>query len=479
MGADMEPATDPLRYRQVADHIRAQMGHGLLRPGDRLPSVRRLAATLRMSVSTVVQGYALLQDERVIESRPQSGFYVRELRAHPPPPAMSRPVARPTAVSISQLAVQVVQASDRPGVIQMGTALPRTDFPAVRRLHAQLATLARRPDPRLSSYDIPPGYAGLRQQIARRAVDAGLMIDPDELVITTGCQEALLLSLRTVARAGDTVVVESPTFYGTLQAIESLGLKALEIPTDPRTGISLEALQLALEQWRVAACLLTPSFSNPLGSCMDDQRKQALVQMLEEAGVPLIEDDIYADLYFDGTRPRAAKAWDRSGNVLLCSSLSKTLDPGLRIGWVAAGRHREAVTHLKLVSSMASATLPARAAAAYLEGPGHDRHLQLVRRLYREQRDRLLEQVARQLPGSRITCPPGGLVAWLELPAGVDAMTLYSESMASGLSIAPGPLFSATGRYRRFIRLNYAAVDHEGLVRALAILGRLAARSGV
>jgi DNA-binding transcriptional MocR family regulator len=463
-----------LRYEQVAEHIRDQVRRGVLRPGERIPSVRMLSRRLGVSVSTVVQGYGLLQDERLIEPRPQSGFYVKPPVRRPPPPAMSRPDAYPVPVTVSEIALQVVQAYRSPRVIQMGTALPRTDFPAVTQLHRILASLARRPDPRLRDYDMPPGNDKLRLQIARRAVDAGVAASADDVVVTNGCQEALVLCLRAVAQPGDTVAIESPAFFGILQAVESLGLKALEIPTDPRQGVSLDALRLALEQWPLKAVLLTPNFSNPLGYCMSDARKGELVALLASADVPLIEDDIYADLNYTGNRPKAAKAWDRTGNVLLCSSLSKTLDPGLRIGWTLPGRFRDKVIHLKLVNSMASATLPAYAAAEYLESGGHDRHLRTIRKAYRERRDRFLELAQRLLPeGCRVTSPDGGFIAWIELPSGTDAMKLYHQAMRHGVSIAPGPLFSPSGKYRQFVRLNYGQVGFEAMAKGLKILDQL------
>lgn len=475
LGSENCMGMEKRRYEQVAEHIRDQVQRGILRPGERIPSVRALSRRLGVSISTVVQGYGILQDERLIEPRPQSGYYVKAPVRRPPVPAMSRPEAYPVPVTVSELALQVVQAYRTPGVIQMGTALPRTDFPAVTHLHRILASLARRPDPRLRDYDMPPGNSALRLQIARRAVDAGVAVSPDEVVVTNGCQEALVLCLRAVAEAGDTVAIESPAFYGTLQAIESLGLKALEIPSDPRYGISLDALRLALEQWPLKAVLLTPSFSNPLGYCMSDARKGELVALLESAEVPLIEDDIYGDLDYGDHRPRAAKAWDRSGNVLLCSSLSKTLDPGLRIGWAMPGRFREKVTHLKLVNSMASATLPAFAAAEYLESGGHDRHLRTIRKAYRERRDRFLALAQELLPETtRVTSPDGGFIAWVELPHGTDAMELYHGAMRQGVSIAPGPLFSPSGKYRNFIRINYGQVGLETMAKGLAILSELA-----
>ncbi len=465
---------EALRYEQVADQVREQVRLGALRPGERIPSVRQMSRRLGVSVSTVVQGYGLLLDERVIEARPQSGYYVQAPVQRPAPPGISRPQAHPVAVTVSQLALQVVQASRHGARIPLGSALPRTDFPAVVRLHRILASLARRPDPRLADYDMPPGNPALRHQVARRAAEAGVVVSADEVVITNGCVEALVLCLRAVTRPGDTVAIESPAFFGTLQSIESLGLKALEIPTDPRQGVSLPALKLALEQWPLKAVVLSPNFSNPLGYRMSDRRKAELVALLERARVPLIEDDVYADLNYHGERPRAAKAWDRTGNVLLCSSLSKTLDPGMRIGWAIPGRHTETVTHLKMVTSLAGPTLPAQAAAEYLAGSGHERHLRSVRSAYRERRDRFLDLAARHLPsGCRVTQPEGGMLAWVELPEAVDSLDLYRRALARGVSTAPGPLFSASGRYGNFVRLNYAQAEVALMEEGLTILGEL------
>ncbi len=462
-------------YQRIADRIEEQVQKGVYRGGDRLPSVRAQSQRLGVSVSTVLQAYGVLQDRRLLESRPQSGYYVRQPATRPRTPATTRPPSTPTDVSISALAMQVVRANERPGTVQFGTALPYTGFTAVGRLHRIVARIARDRHRDSARYAFPPGDPDLRLQIARRSVDAGCSFGSDEVLITSGCQEALVLALRAVARAGDTVAIETPTFYGALQAIESLGIKALEIPTDPAGGISLEALQLAVEQWPVKALLLIPSYSNPLGHCMPDARKEALMKLLEQHDLPLIEDDIYADLTYDSHRPRAIKSWDRDGRVLLCSSVSKTLDAGLRIGWLAAGRYQERVEHLKLVSSMATATLPQMALAEYLESGGYDRHLREARALYRRNRERCLDLIGEHFPdGTLATHPGGGFLTWIQLPDGSDSMALHRAAMAVGISVAPGPLFSPTRKYRSFLRINYGQPWDRTSEAALARLGRLA-----
>ncbi|HEY5790298.1 MAG TPA: PLP-dependent aminotransferase family protein [Gammaproteobacteria bacterium] len=465
-------------YQQVASQVRDLVDRGVYGPGAKLPSVRKLSGQLEVSISTVLQAYARLEDLGLVEAVPQSGYYVRRVpRAVPAPPAISCPSTRPTEVGVSELALEMLQAGERPGIVQFGSALPCLDFPAVQQLPQLYARLARTRRDEIGRYEIPPGNPALRLQLARRAVDAGISVAPDCLVVTSGCQEALMLALRAVGRSGDTIAVESPGYYGVLQCIESLGMRALEIPTDPLDGISLDALRLALEQWPIRAVMLTPQFSNPLGYLMPDASKQALLALLAEHDLPLIEDDINGELGFADHRSRAIKSWDSDGRVLYCSSVSKTLEPGLRIGWIVPGRYYHAVEHLKVVASMATATLPQMVVAEFLATGGYDRHLRTLRAAYRERRDRLYELLAEHFPAAtRITRPEGGYLAWLELDRRVDTLQLFHDALALGIAIAPGPLFSAVGKYPNFMRINYSMPWTQDRVLGLARLGELVAQ---
>jgi DNA-binding transcriptional MocR family regulator len=462
-------------YGKLADALAREIREGVYAPGDRLPSVREAARRLSMSTSTVIEAYGQLLDRGLVESRPQSGFYVRSVARTPDAPAMSRPRVAPTAVSVGEIAMEVVHAASDPQLVAFGSAVPDLRLEAPRAVKRLMTNVTRAFGMRALAYEVPPGLRDLRVQIARRGVDAGCALGPDDVIITTGCQEAVVLSLRAIASPGDTIAVESPTFYGTLQAIRSLGLRALEIPTHPETGISLESLEMAIEQFSIKGLVLTPHASNPLGYVMPDERKVALLRLLEANDVPLVEDDIYGDLVYGAPRPRAIKSWDTRGQVLLCSSVSKTIAPGLRVGWVMPGRWVKEVGYLKLVSSMASATLPQIAVAEYLAHGGYDRHLRAARVAYRQSRDRLVDLVAKHFPpATRVTRPGGGFVAWLELPKGVDAVALYRRALGEGISIAPGPLFSAREKYRNFVRINFAQGWDERTVGAMTRLGRLA-----
>ncbi|HFD81203.1 MAG TPA: PLP-dependent aminotransferase family protein [Gammaproteobacteria bacterium] len=463
-------------YERVARRLAEQIDQELYRPGDRLPGVRRLARQFGVSISTVVQAQRLLEDEGRIEARPRSGYYVRaQAWPRPRPPSISRPPVRPVPVTGQELVLRLVQAANEPDFVQLGAAVPAPEFLPTRAIQRALAAAARSGGASLATYQFPPGSPELRRQIARRMADAGCRLAPDEIVITSGCQEALVLALRAVAAPGDVVAIESPSFYGLLQAIESLGLKALEIPTDPASGISLEALELALEKWPVRACVLTANFSNPLGCVMPEARKQALVTLLARHGIPLIEDDIYGDLGFAGGRPKALRAFDEAGGVLYCASFSKTLSPGLRVGWMVPGRWREQVEYLKYVTSLAAPTLSQRAVAGFLHHGGYDRHLRQVRSAYARQVALVTRAVGKYFPeGTRVTRPRGGFVIWLQLPDKTDALGLCRRALERRISIAPGPVFSASGKYRNCIRLNCAQPWNDVLDRALMTLGRMA-----
>lgn len=465
-------------YQQVASRIEALIDGGTLRPGDRIPSVRKLSGQLEVSISTVLEAYRLLEDRRLIEARPQSGYYVRHRADTPPEPERSTSLGRAIPLEPDELVLRVLNDSRNPALIPLGAAIPSAAFLPTSRLNRLLAQVARE-DPRASQqYDSLAGFQDLRLQIARRMIEAGCSITPDDIITTGGTQEAVFLCLRAATKPGDTVAIETPTYYGLLEALESLHLRALEIATDPRDGICLDELEHALRTRSIAACAFVPNFGNPLGHRMPDEKKRGLVEMLARYEVPLVEDDIYADLCFEGERPRAAKAYDRRGLVMLCSSFSKTLAPGYRVGWTLPGRFKNRVARLKFSSAVATTTPTQMAIARYLSQGGFDRYLRKLRRTYKELTQCMSGAVAEAFPsGTRVSRPGGGHVLWIEMPGSVDSVRLYEDALEEGVSIAPGALFSATDRYRNFIRLNCAMPWNEQVADGVRRLGRLVERS--
>ncbi|MBX3274020.1 MAG: PLP-dependent aminotransferase family protein [Sandaracinaceae bacterium] len=472
-----DDALDKRLYEAVADRLEGLIGDGTLRPGDRIPSVRGLHRKWSVSVSTVLEAYRRLEDRGLIEARPKSGYYVRATpRALPEEPGASNPPKRARRIRGS-MAYRLMAEVNRPDLVKLGAAVPHPDLLPLDALNRLIARALREAPALSHGYAVDSGHAPLRREIARRMLDAGCTLSPDDVVVTSGAQEAVYLSLRALTRPGDTVVVESPAYYGHLETLEALELKALAVRTHPREGIDLDALDEALGATRVAAVALVTSFSNPLGSVMSDAKKRALLDVLEAHDVPLVEDDVYGELPFEGPRPHAVKAFDRHGRVLYCSSFSKTISPGVRIGWCAPGRALDTIARLKLVANTASPAAPQLAIAGFLEGGGYDRHLRRLRATYRDHVRRMTAQIALTFPaGTRATRPAGGHLLWVEMPRGVDSTILYEAAARENISIAPGPMFSANGRYAHCMRLNAGLPWSQRLEDAVATLGRLAQR---
>jgi DNA-binding transcriptional MocR family regulator len=461
-------------YERFARELEEQILAGTFPEGGRVPALRESAQQRGLSLSTVLQAYRLLETRGVIEARPQSGYYVkyrpRKVALGPDPEAPAS--EDPTGVSIDDLEIRLFRDKHDPDFAQFGAATPDPELLPTARLNRLLAELGREGRFAVDTSTLPEGCEELRVQVAQRAFGYGCEIGPDDVVITSGCSEAMSLCLQAVCSPGDTVAIESPTYFGILLILEALHLKALEIPTNPGTGMSLDALEFALENHPVRAVVAMTNFNNPLGSCMPDEAKAELAAMLGRRGLPLVENDIYGELYFSDRRPSLAKAQD-SDNVLLCSSFSKDLSPGYRTGWVAPGRYLDRVRKLKMAHSNGTSVLPQLTIARYLESGGYDLHLRKIRKAYAQKSLGMTRAIEEHFPeGTLIAEPLGGYVIWARLPSGLDSLLLYNEAVKSRITIAPGYMFSPSGKFRDFIRLNAAAWS-ERTEKDLSRLGRL------
>jgi DNA-binding transcriptional MocR family regulator len=463
-----------LRYHELAERIADLIHHGTYPAGERIPSVRQMSQQQNLSISTVLQAYARLERQGLIEARPQSGYYVRaHVEERLPEPETSSPQLDPSHVSLHDLVMMLMRDSANPSLAQLGAALPHLDQRLIQTINRIMAKIIRQQGVDAHQYQFPPGLDALRGQIARRMVNAGCSLSPAEILITCGGTEAIDFSLHAVCRPGDIVAIESPSYFGTLQTLEAHGLRALEIPTHPRDGISLEALEFAIEHNRIRAVVVISNFNNPLGSKIPDERKRELVDLLAKHDIPLIENDVCGELYFGEKRPLVCKAFDSKGLVILLSSFSKDISPGLRLGWVAAGRYSSEVEWLKFTLSASSPTLAQMAVADFLEGGSYDQHLRRIRREYAHNVQLMSDAVMRYFPeGTRLTRPSGGFILWVQMPENVDSLELYKMALQSGITLAPGHVFSATSQFSNFIRLN-AAVFNYSTERALERLGQM------
>lgn len=464
-------------YLKVADSVAELIAAGSLRAGDRVPSVRRLSRQQKVSIPTVLQAYVVLENRRLIEARPKSGFFVKpRLSEALEEPA---PARRTSTVPWDEFLpmMPIVRDLGDPTLLPLGGAIPSPDLLPGKKLARIAGALAREHTAEVVSYDPVPGCLALRREISRRSLDWGCHLGSDELIITNGATEAIHLALRAMTQPGDTVLIESPTYYGFINMLNQMGLKAVAVPSSARDGLDIAALEKVLRRHKVAALLVTPNFNNPHGSLMPEENRRALLDLTAKKDIPIIEDDIYGDLQHEGARPRCLRALEHEGRVVLCGSFSKTLAPGFRVGYVAPGRYYDRMMPLKTATSWGNATLPSLTVAEFLRNGGYDHHLRTIRRTYHEQVQKTREAVAEAFPGPvKINNPRGGFVLWVEMPRQVDAMQLYAEARKAGISIAPGPIFSPVGDFANYVRLSCGFPWSGRIESGIGTLGRLIMR---
>ncbi|MBR7628957.1 PLP-dependent aminotransferase family protein [Aeromonas popoffii] len=441
-------------YRQLADRLQHQIDTGIWQPGERIPSIRQSCKTHGLSPMTVLQAYQLLESQGRILARPQSGYYVKAAPSRQQSATQSEPHYS-GSVDINDLVFEVLQASKSRELVPLGMSVADPTLFPHPQLGRALASCMRKLDPFSTVADLPPGNEALRRAIAQRYASDGLAVDPQEIIITTGAMEALSLSLQVLTEPGDWVVVETPTFYGALQAIERLKLKAVEIPVIPGVGIDLALLAEALAERPIRACWLMGNVQHPLGHSMPDEHKRGLMQLLNTHGVALVEDDVYAEIYVGRERPRPIKYWDARGESLLCSSFSKCLAPGFRVGWVVAGPHAERIQRLQLMSTLSTNVPSQLALAQMLLNGGVDAHFRRLRHTLAQRQQQMRAALLRLFPDEvRISSPDGGYFLWLEFDTRLDSRALHARALASGFSVAPGALFSSQGQHNHCLRLN-------------------------
>ncbi|MFL9711136.1 PLP-dependent aminotransferase family protein [Methylobacillus sp. Pita1] len=463
-------------YVSFAARIRAMIDEGVLRPGDKIFSVRQASQKYGLSISTVLRGYLLLEQEGIISSHPQSGYYVtprKRLQQRNPSP-LSKDIDL-SEVDASKLVLTTLKSIREFGTVPLGSPFPDPQLFPLKKIHQYEKALTDDEGEWGVLSDLPPGNEMLRQQIARRYLANGMDVSPDDIVITHGATEAITLCLQAVAKAGDVIALESPGYYALAHTVERLGMQVAELRTDPDSGIDLDALRATTDNVRIAAVVLTANFQNPLGFVMPDQKKQALVEFLEDRQIPLIEDDVYGELYFSETAPRPAKAFDRSGLVLHCSSFSKSLAPGYRVGWTVAGRYRQEVERLMFLNSLSLPSAPQIAIAKFMQRDSFEQHLKQLRHTLRSQYVLIRNVIEESFPaGTQLSEPKGGYVIWVRLPAQLDALMLYRAAIDNGITVAPGTIFSRKKDLTHYIRLNFSHLWTLAIEQAVREVGALA-----
>ncbi len=476
MGKSATISSDHL-YLQVAEVLEKMIEEDVLRIGDKLPSVRVLSDEYGISMGTAFQAYYYLEGKGLVESRPKSGYYVRfNYKRYPDLPKMIQPDPLSHDISVKEMIASVYAdiASSNEKIINFALAVPDASLVPTAKLNKSVVHVLRNYKDSCIGYEHTQGNLELRKQICRIAFNWGGKIKPDEVVITNGCLEAITLCIKAVTQPGDTVAVESPNYFGIYQSLESMGLKVVEIASSPVTGLDLDCLQQVMKKSPIKAVVVIPNFNNPLGGCMPDEHKQQLVEIITKHQVPLIEDDIYGELYFGQQRPRTCKYYDTKGWVMHCSSLSKSLAPGYRIGWVIPGKFLEQVKQAKRIQSISSPTLTQAAIAHYLQNGRYEYHLKTMRRALHTQCLRYLQAIIDYFPeGTKVSRPQGGFLLWVQLDKKINSFKLRTEAMKHHISIVPGKLFSANCNYNNCIRISFGKPWTEDADYGLMMLGKM------
>ncbi|RFM28238.1 aminotransferase-like domain-containing protein [Deminuibacter soli] len=462
-------------YIQLADKITLLINKGVYRQGDKLPSLRSIHRENGISIGTALEAFRHLLDKGLITAHEKSGYFVSDTSSNALPlPAVLPATLSQHSIHIYELIQRVRKEGTGKDFISFANALPDHRLLPFNGIKRAIQETSRDASGAYLALEAAKGNRQLRQAIAKRAFTWGGSLHMDDVIVTNGTMEAITLCLRTVTQPGDTVLIQSPCYYGIMEALEYLGLKAVSIPSHPETGIALPQLESACDRLNIKACLLVSNFNNPDGASLSTAAKQYIAAFAAKRKMPVIEDDIYGDLFFGTRRPDTIKTYDKHGWVMLCSSFSKSLFPGFRMGWCAPGRFAYEVERFKSMNNIASCNFSQRTLQLLLHGGTYNRHLQQFRTALQKNMLKTLQLVEKHFPeGTRATKPQGGLVLWLELPQHINAAALQEAALEKNVALAPGEIFSATGQYKHYIRLSYCNLWSAKTEKALIKLGQL------
>lgn len=448
-------------YKNLADTVAIQIENGAYKPGDCLPSIRAFCDQHQVSMSSGVRTYRELEQRGLVNALDRSGYYVNQTRLPADTPLAGKSGASPVSVHSSAGHLRLFELANEAGILDLATAKPAADLTLARELEKSSKRVWR--EKRLRSVEpiFPPGSEELRRLIAQRMCLEGCRVTPEDIVITGGFQSAMFLALDLLTHPGDVVAVESPTDYGVLELIEQLGLRALPIPTDPGYGISMNAIELACQQWDVRAFIVVPNYNNPMGFCMFDQCKQRIVEAAKRYAIPVIENDEFGCFRDQNRRPLAIKAWDDDGFIYHCGSLTQAFGSSFGLGWLVLPKQRSTEVRRRQYSQNICVDTHAQLVAAdVISRVAMDRFYNNISVEYDRRTSLLARSIYDHFPhGTRISRPCGGYLLWVELPMEIDMADLLDDALSVGISFSPGKLFSTNGQFKHCMRLSSAPIS--------------------
>ncbi|CAA9196143.1 Histidinol-phosphate aminotransferase [Flavobacterium bizetiae] len=464
-------------YLKIANIIEEQIFSETLKIGDKLPSIRALQKLHDVSLNTIKQSFLELESKSLIESRPKSGFYVsktsnRKLLI----PSMNKLKLSEQKTTSEDLITKVFDSLSDKDITRFSIGVPDPSLLPIAKLNKGLAKVVRNLAESGTSYEPVQGSANLRRNVAKWAIVLEGKLTEDDFVTTSGAMNAIFNCLMAVTKRGDTIAIESPVYFGIIQVAQNMGLNIIELPTHPTTGVDLEALKKVIH--KVDVCCFMSNFSNPLGSLMPDQNKKELVELLTYHNVPLIEDDLYGNLFFGTVRPKPCKYYDEAGIVMWCGSVSKTLAPGYRVGWVAPGKFKDKIIRQKMAHTVCMPSLYQEVIADFLEHGRYDHHLRNLRSTLYTNSLHFQRTIEDHFPeNTKISQPQGGSFLWLELDKSIDTAVLYDKAIQQKIGFAPGRIFTQHDQYNNCMRLNFGLEWKEKVELDLKRLGQLVKNS--
>ena len=461
-----------LLYKKIANIVENQIKNGSLVYGDRLPSVRSAQKLYNVSLHTAKSAYMELESRSLIESRPKSGYFVsRSGLRRMAIPSISTFKIDEKKQDPAALIDKVFHSLEDKEITRFSLGLPSASLLPIQKLNRCIIESVHELHDYGDQYGQVQGSPSLRKEIAKWSLVLEGKISDEDLIITSGAMNAIYSCLRAVTNPGDTIAVESPLYFGFIQAFQLLGLKTIEIPTHPITGIELDALKKVIH--KIDVCCFVTNFSNPLGALMPEEHKKELVKLLAHHHIPLIEDDLYGNIYFGSSRPKPCKYFDEEGLVMWCGSFTKVLAPSFRLGWVEPGQYKDKILKQKLIQTISQPAIYQEAVSKFLQIGRYDHHLNSFRKKLYSNYINFRNSIEAHFPeNTKMSQPEGGFVLWLELDKKIDSTVLYDYALRQKLSFAPGRMFTQHDQFKNCILLNYAVDWNEKTAQDLMRLGR-------
>ena len=445
-------------YDELFKELTEMIEKGVYIPGDKLPSVRSMAKGRNISNTTVLKAYRSLESAGLINTIPQSGFYVSYKAGGSP--NITTLESRKTEIDTFDLDQMLSENPDNPTLHLFGAGRCDKKIVNVPQMNTYLSKLIHSSE--MNDHMRMPirGNEELRKQIIKLMYLKNSNITPDEIIIMTNCFSAIYFAFTALCSPNDLIAVESPCNYGALKIFKGLHLRVVEIPPGIEGGIDIEKLKTAIDTYDIKAIYVNPNCNNPLGTIMPDHKKKELADLANDKQIPIVEDDAAGELFYTKNHPSSIVSYDRNGYVLFCSSFSKIFSDAFHLGWIAAGRYTEAVLEcLRTAGTQVSALIQVPI-SIYLQSNSYQVHLRRIRKTYKQRVENMLKDIRAFFPHCPfISNPEGGYLVWVKLPNKLSSMELYKELLPYNLSVMPGKFFSTDDRYLDYIRLCAAQYD--------------------